>query len=83
MPTIDLEDFFGAIDGNEASSKISLIVFQAILFSATAFVDLSYLQEAEYGDRRAARSDYYQKVKVNLPMYHARARLTHPATLRL
>jgi hypothetical protein len=66
MPIVDLVDFMGAVDGNEAAPKISLIVFQAILFSATAFVDLSLLQEAGYENRRAARADYYQKVKVSL-----------------
>ncbi|OCT46665.1 Cutinase transcription factor 1 beta [Cladophialophora carrionii] len=64
MPIVDLEDFMGALDGNDASPKISLIVFQAVLFSATAYVDLSLLQEAGYENRRAARADYYQKVKL-------------------
>lgn len=68
MPIVDLEDFMGAIDGNEASPKISLIVFQAILFSATAFVDLPLLQEAGYENRRAARADFYQKVKVSFAL---------------
>lgn len=71
MPVVDLEDFIGAIDENEASPKISLIVFQAVLFSATAFVDLPLLQEAGYENRRAARADYYQKVKVSRdPPFH-------------
>ncbi|KIW72451.1 hypothetical protein PV04_00642 [Phialophora macrospora] len=64
MPIVDLVDFMGAIDGNDAAPKISLIVFQAILFSATAYVDLPLLQEAGYENRRAARADYYQKVKL-------------------
>jgi hypothetical protein len=65
MPIVDLEELMGAIDGNESASKISLIVFQAILFSGTAYVDLQLLQEAGYENRRAARADYYQKVKVS------------------
>ncbi|EXJ64984.1 hypothetical protein A1O7_01323 [Cladophialophora yegresii CBS 114405] len=64
MPIVDLEDFMGALDGNDASPKISLIVFHAVLFSATAYVDLPLLQEAGYENRRAARADYYQKVKL-------------------
>ena len=64
MPVIDLEDLMGALDGGESSPKISLVVFQAILFSATAFVDLPLLKEAGYDNRRAARADYYHKVKV-------------------
>ncbi|KIW98809.1 uncharacterized protein Z519_00472 [Cladophialophora bantiana CBS 173.52] len=64
MPIVDLEDLLGALDGKDASSKISLVVFQAVLFSGAAFVELSLLQEAGYESRRAARADLYQKVKL-------------------
>ncbi|KAL2427297.1 Cutinase transcription factor 1 beta [Exophiala dermatitidis] len=64
MPTIDLHDFFGALDGHEGCSKISLMVFQAVMFAGTAYVDPDLLQQAGYESRRAARSDMYQKVKL-------------------
>ncbi|EXJ96037.1 hypothetical protein A1O1_01163 [Capronia coronata CBS 617.96] len=64
MPTIELADFLGAIDGHDGSSKISLVVFQAVMFAGTAYVDLDLLQQAGYSNRRAARSDFYQKVKL-------------------
>ncbi|KIX93833.1 uncharacterized protein Z520_10458 [Fonsecaea multimorphosa CBS 102226] len=64
MPIVDLEDFLGALGGKYGSPKISLVVFQAILFSGTAFVELPLLQEAGYESRRAARADFYQKVKL-------------------
>ncbi|OQV09016.1 Fungal specific transcription factor domain-containing protein isoform 2 [Cladophialophora immunda] len=64
MPIVDLEDFLGALDDKDGSPKISLVVFQAILFSGTAFVELPLLQEAGYESRRAARADFYQKVKL-------------------
>ncbi|KAL2404012.1 Cutinase transcription factor 1 beta [Exophiala dermatitidis] len=64
MPTIDLQDFLGALDGHEGCSKISLMVFQAVMFAGTAYVDLDLLQQAGYESRRAARSDMYQKVKL-------------------
>ena len=81
MPIVDLEDFLGAIDGNEAAPKISLIVYQAILFSATAFVDQPLLREAGYENRRAARSDYYQKVKVS-NTNSSTSHMQHTNTLR-
>ena len=64
MPILDLEAFFNAIDGKGNSPPINLTLFQAIMFSGTAFVDMQLLQEAGYDSRRAARNDYYQKVKV-------------------
>ncbi|EXJ79243.1 hypothetical protein A1O3_08744 [Capronia epimyces CBS 606.96] len=64
MPTVDLEDFLGAIDGRDGAPKISLVVFQAVMFAGTAYVDLDLLRQAGYQNRRAARSDFYQKVKL-------------------
>ncbi|OAL33587.1 hypothetical protein AYO20_07094 [Fonsecaea nubica] len=64
MPIVDLEDFLGALDGKDGSPKISLVVFQAILFSGAAFIELPLLQEAGYESRRIARADFYQKVKL-------------------
>jgi hypothetical protein len=66
MPIVDLDDFLGAIDGRPGCPQISLVVYQAIFFSATAFVDLALLQEAGYENRRGARQEYYQKIKVGL-----------------
>ena len=64
MPIVDLEDILGAIDGKKEAPKISLTLFQAIMFAGTAFVDLQLLLNAGYSDRRSARGDYFQKVKV-------------------
>lgn len=86
MPTIDLEDFLGAIDGREGCSKISLAVFQAVMFAGTSYVDLELLQQAGYATRRAARSDFYQKVKVSaLQPFRSSLNIDHfhKATVRL
>ncbi|KAK4936375.1 hypothetical protein LTR10_022749 [Elasticomyces elasticus] len=64
MPVVDLEDILGAIDGKQEAPKISLTLFQAIMFAGTAFVDLQLLLNAGYNDRRSARGDYFQKVKL-------------------
>ncbi|KAI1621534.1 fungal-specific transcription factor domain-containing protein, partial [Exophiala viscosa] len=64
MPIVDLEDILGAIDGKEGAPKISLTLFQAIMFAGTAFVDLELLLKSGYSDRRSARGDYFQKVKL-------------------
>ncbi|KIX07561.1 uncharacterized protein Z518_02214 [Rhinocladiella mackenziei CBS 650.93] len=64
LPVVDLEDLFDSLDGKPNSSKISLILLQAIMFAGTAFVDWHFLQEAGYETRRAARGDFYQKIKL-------------------
>lgn len=65
MPLIDPHDFLQIIDqGNGENGKISLILFQAVMFAGAAFVDRSCLEAAGYAARRAARKSYYQKVKV-------------------
>lgn len=67
MPVVDLEELLGAIDGNNNGPKISLTLFQAVMFAGSAFVDLEHLENAGYENRRAARAAYYQKVKVGMP----------------
>ncbi|KAK7903813.1 hypothetical protein LTR67_001833 [Exophiala xenobiotica] len=64
MPIIDLEDLFNALDGKEDAPNVSLTLFQAIMFAGSAFVDLELLQKAGYETRRAARADYYRKMKL-------------------
>ncbi|KIW17641.1 hypothetical protein PV08_04836 [Exophiala spinifera] len=64
MPIVDLEELLGAIDGTTNGPKVSLTLFQAVMFAGSAFVDLELLKNAGYDNRRAARADYYQKVKL-------------------
>lgn len=65
IPCVDLDEFVEAIEGKDGAPKISLLLFQAVMFAAAAFVDLPLLQEAGYPSRRAARADMYQKIKVS------------------
>ncbi|OQV09904.1 Fungal specific transcription factor domain-containing protein [Cladophialophora immunda] len=63
MPIIDLQDLFDALD-NQKTSKISLTLFQAIMFAGSAYVDLGLLVRAGHENRRAARAEYYRKFKM-------------------
>lgn len=69
MPIVDLEDLFNAVDGKSDAPQMSLTLFQAIMFAGTAFVDLELLQDMGYESRRAARGDFYQKVKVSVCLF--------------
>jgi hypothetical protein len=68
MPLLDLHDFLTVIDRSDGSKgKVSLILFQAVMFAGSAFVDMSHLRSAGYATRKEARKDFFQKTRVSLP----------------
>jgi hypothetical protein len=65
MPLLDLHDFLSMIDRADGSKgKVSLILFQAVMFAGSAFVDMQYLRAAGYATRKEARKDFFQKTRV-------------------
>jgi hypothetical protein len=65
MPLLDLYDFISIIEsGNGTLGRISLILFQAVMFAGSAFVDMPHLQNAGYLTRKDARKDFFQKTRV-------------------
>ncbi|TAQ86733.1 hypothetical protein B7494_g4961 [Chlorociboria aeruginascens] len=65
MPLVELHELLHIIDeGTGESGKISLLLFQAIMFTGTAFVDLEFLKAAGYSSRKAARRAFFQKARV-------------------
>lgn len=65
LPVLDWHDILACIEQRRPSHDgLSLVLFQAIMFAGTAFVDLQYLKEAGFQTRRAARHDFFIKVKV-------------------
>ena len=65
MPLIELHEFLRIIDkGTGEGGRISLLLFQAIMFTGVAFVDKSYLTAAGYSTRKAARKAFYLKSRV-------------------
>lgn len=66
MPLMDLHDFLvvvGRRDGRDGQT--SLFLYQAVMFSATAFVDIKLLREAGYLSRKAARKAFFHKTRVS------------------
>lgn len=64
MPLIELHDFLNIVDkGTGENGKISLLLFQAVMFTGVAFVDMSYLIAAGYPTRKAARKAFYLKTR--------------------
>lgn len=65
MPLFDLGDFLQAIEAGDGSKgKISLVVFQAVMFAGVAMVDIVHLRRAGYASRREARKGFYQRARV-------------------
>lgn len=65
MPLLELRDFIGALEGNDGSTKpISLLLFQAVMFAGSAFVDMKHLRHAGYATRKEARKALFSKARV-------------------
>ncbi|KAI9732562.1 MAG: hypothetical protein M1834_003897 [Cirrosporium novae-zelandiae] len=64
MPLLDLHDFLNAIEANDGTNRISLFLFQAVMFAGTAYVDIEWLKAAGYETRKAARKIYFQKARL-------------------
>ncbi|TVY32554.1 Cutinase transcription factor 1 beta [Lachnellula subtilissima] len=65
MPLIDAHEVLHIIDeGTGQSGELSLLLFQAIMFAGTAFVDMEMLRKAGFSTRKAARKAFFQKARV-------------------
>lgn len=70
MPLIEMNEVVQIIDeGNGETGRISLLLFQAIMFAGTAFVDMEYLRNGGYSNRKAARKAFFQKARVFHPIF--------------
>jgi hypothetical protein len=70
MPLIEIHDTLRIIDeGTGEGGRISLLLFQAIMFAGTAFVDMEFLREAGYSSRKGARKAFFQKARVCTPCF--------------
>lgn len=67
MPLVDLNEFLAIVNSREGlCGQVSLFLYQAVMFAATAFVDMKALREAGYSTRKAARRSFFQKTRVSL-----------------
>jgi hypothetical protein len=63
LPLLDLQDFLAAIHNNDPSDQLSLLLFQAVMFAGTGFIDMRYLVAQGYDTRKAARRAFFLKCK--------------------
>jgi hypothetical protein len=65
MPLMDLNSFLGIVSSRDGQNgQTSLFLYQAVMFAASAFVDMRYLREGGYTTRKAARKSFFQRTRV-------------------
>ncbi|KPM41340.1 Cutinase transcription factor 1 beta [Neonectria ditissima] len=65
MPLMDLNNFLSIIHTRDGrNGQTSLFLYQAVMFAASAFVDMKYLREGGYTTRKAARKSFFQKTRL-------------------
>ncbi|KAJ9668549.1 hypothetical protein H2201_001191 [Coniosporium apollinis] len=65
MPLLDLHEFIEIVDkGDGSDGKLSLILFQAVMFAGSAFIDMRHLRKAGYLTRKEARKDFFLKTRL-------------------
>lgn len=67
MPLLELFDFLNVINaGDGQAGQISLLLYHAVLFAGSAFVNKKALAEHGYPNRKAARKIFFQRARVSL-----------------
>lgn len=64
MPLLELDEFLTKIFANDGSQQLSLLLFQAVMFAGTAFIDMKHLHAAGFSTRKAARKAFFQRARV-------------------
>lgn len=66
LPGPDWHDILAHVEQRTPDSGgLSLLLFQAVMFVATAFIDLNRLRSVGFRTRRAARQAFFKKVRVS------------------
>ena len=65
MPVLDLQDFLDIIEGR-SGNKVSLLLFQAVMFAGSGHVEIEHILNAGFKSRLALRAFLFQRVKVSL-----------------
>lgn len=64
LPLLDLQEFLAIVQRDQPTDTVSLLLFQAVMFAATAYIDMRYLVAQGYATRKAARKAFFQRVKL-------------------
>ncbi len=66
LPEPDWHEVLTHVERRHATGGgLSLLLFQAIMFAGSAYIDLEYLKRAGFKTRRSARRVFFQRVRVS------------------
>ncbi|KAE8364495.1 fungal-specific transcription factor domain-containing protein [Aspergillus caelatus] len=64
IPILDIEDFLQTILEGDRNRRISLLLFQSVMFAGSAFADLKILQAAGFETNRVARKKFFDRAQL-------------------
>lgn len=76
MPVVNLQELLRCVAENDPNGNVSVLLFQAVMFVGTAFVDLQHLQDAGYATRKDARNAFFTRLRVSTLSYRRKILLT-------
>ncbi|CAJ2508076.1 Uu.00g092620.m01.CDS01 [Anthostomella pinea] len=84
MPLIELHELLSIVNARDGRcGQISLFLYQSVMFAAVAFVELNYLKEAGFTDKKAARKAFFLKARLLYDFDYESDRLTQVQGLLL
>lgn len=83
MPVLNLQEFLRCVAENDPAGNVSVLLFQAVMFVGTAFIDLEHLQAAGYATRKSARNAFFTRLRVSRPSMRIRRKSLANLTLYL
>lgn len=63
LPVIDIAEFSNAITSSDGNSKVSLLLLQAIYYSATGYVSMDILSASGFPSRSSARKTFFDRAR--------------------
>ena len=63
-PVVNLDHVVRTISGKNPNNKMSLLLFQAMMFAGAGFADLTILRTAGFSSRKDARKHFFNRCKV-------------------
>ncbi|KAJ6104122.1 hypothetical protein N7523_010442 [Penicillium sp. IBT 18751x] len=64
LPVLNLQEFLRCVAENDSNGNVSVLLFQAVMFVGTAFIDLKHLQAAGYSTRKSARNAFFTRLRL-------------------
>ncbi|KAJ4152087.1 hypothetical protein NW765_017596 [Fusarium oxysporum] len=68
MPIIDMDEFLEAMRRDGKHTRLSLLLYQAVMFAGVACVHKEYLEGLGFDSRQQARKEFFHRVRFLKPL---------------